>query len=95
MTVTFFRLDSRGHSHYYSIHDRQGNLFMPHSFTVIWGRNLKSGKEKVYSFEDGTEMQRKLRFLFEKRISEGYRVLYSFSREPRMRHILSELEIAV
>ena len=79
MTITFFNNESSV-PRYYTIHDRQGNLFTPYTFTSVWGIFLKSGREKTFAFKSQIEMERKLRFLINKRIESGYKVLYSFSR---------------
>ncbi len=65
---------------YYTMHDRQGNLFSPYTFTSVWGTVLQSGREKVFTFDSRKEMDKKLRYLIKKRIASGYKVLYSFSR---------------
>ncbi len=86
MTITFYKHQS-GFSRYYTMHDRQGNLFSQYTFTSVWGRVLESGREKVYTFKSREEMDKKLRFLMKKRISTGYRVLYSFSRSKEYKEI--------
>lgn len=79
MTITFSKQSSAS-TRYYTMHDRQGNLFSPYTFTSVWGTVLQSGREKVFSFDSRQEMDRKLRFLIKKRMESGYKVLYSFSR---------------
>lgn len=79
MTITFYRQLTVS-TRYYTIHDRQGHLFSPYTFTSIWGTVLQSGRERVFAFNSRKEMDKKLRFLIKKRIESGYKVLYSFSR---------------
>ena len=79
MTITFYK-QSAVSTRYYTIHDRQGHLFSPYTFTSVWGTVLHSGREKVFVFNSRKEMDKKLRFLIKKRIESGYKVLYSFSR---------------
>ena len=79
MTITFFKQSTKS-TRYYTMHDRQGNLFSPYTFTSIWGTVLQSGREKVFAFDSRQEMERKLHLLIKKRIESGYKVLYSFSR---------------
>ena len=79
MTITFYKQSSSS-TRYYTMHDRQGNLFSPYTFTSVWGTVLQSGREKVFTFDSRQEMDKKLCFLIKKRIESGYKVLYSFSR---------------
>ncbi len=79
MTITFYK-QSAVSTRYYTMHDRQGHLFSPYTFTSVWGTVLQSGREKVFVFNSRKEMDKKLRFLIKKRIESGYKVLYSFSR---------------
>ncbi|MBN1646781.1 MAG: hypothetical protein JW874_01995 [Spirochaetales bacterium] len=94
MTVTFYKNMSNGKSQYYSLHDRQGDLFTPHVLTAVWGKDLNSGRVKVYTFSSGEEMDRKLRKLFEQRIKLGFKVLYSFARSKRYRELFRNIEKA-
>ena len=91
MTITFFKQTSTS-SRYYTMHDRQGNLFSPYTFTSVWGTVLQSGREKVFTFESHREMEKKLRFLMKKRISSGYKVLYSFSRNAEFTEIFNSIK---
>jgi len=86
MTITFYKQQS-GFTRYYTMHDRQGSLFSPYTFTAVWGRVLERGREKVYTFDSRETMDKKLRELMRKRISSGYRVLYSFSRSSEYKEI--------
>ena len=80
MTITFSK-QSKTQSRYYTIHDRQGNLFSSYTFTCVWGTVLESGRAKVYTFDSRGEMEKKMRFLMKKRISSGYKILYSYSHD--------------
>jgi predicted DNA-binding WGR domain protein len=80
MTITFYK-KTGSNSRYYTMHDRQGNLFSAYTFTSVWGTVLESGREKVYTFESSADMEKKLRLLMKKRIVSGYKILYSFSRK--------------
>lgn len=90
MTITFYKLTSAG-TRYYAMHDRQGHLFSPYTFTSVWGTVLQSGREKVFTFDSRLEMEKKLRFLMKKRISSGYKVLYSFSRNDIFNEIFDSI----
>ncbi|MFP4484627.1 MAG: WGR domain-containing protein [Spirochaetaceae bacterium] len=92
MLITFYRSDSSDEVHFYSIHDRQPSLFGDHAFTVIWGRALRRGREKVYTFSTREELDDKLRELISTRIREGYRVLYSYFRKGEYQQIRSAIK---
>jgi hypothetical protein len=80
MTVTLYR-ETNGRMHYYSIFDNQGLLFDGYEFTVVWGPDLNRGRQKQYHFVTRRAMLAKFRLLMKKRIDDGYRLLYTFSRE--------------
>ena len=80
MLITFYRTDRGSDIYYYAIHDRQAHLFSPYSFTVTWGPELSVGREKVYTFATRSEMDAKLREIINRRLRDGYRVLYSYFR---------------
>jgi predicted DNA-binding WGR domain protein len=92
MLITFYRSDSVDEPHFYSIHDRQPSLFGEYAFTVIWGRALRRGREKVYTFTSQEELDEKLRELVGIRIREGYRVLYSYFRKNEYKQIRSAIK---
>jgi hypothetical protein len=85
MMITLYRTDSAGAAHYYTLHDRQGQLFPVHGFTAAWGRNLSVSREKVYVFESAAEMDAKIRDILRKKIACGYKVLYSYFRHGEMK----------
>lgn len=90
MTITFYK-QSPVSTRYYTMHDRQGHLFSPYTFTSVWGTVLQSGREKVFVFDSRQEMDKKLRFLIKKRSKSGYRVLYSFSRGDEYTEIFDSI----
>ena len=90
--ITLYRTDKRGRIHYYSIDDRQGQLFSSCALTVHWGPAMTAGREKVHLFADEREKDEKLRELILGRISAGYRVLYSFFRNNEYHHLKPALE---
>jgi predicted DNA-binding WGR domain protein len=92
MTITFYKQTDKS-SRYYTVHDRQGNLFSPYTFTAVWGTVLQSGREKVFSFDSRKDMDKKLRFLMKKRIRGGYKVLYSFSRNNEYKEIFNLINV--
>ncbi len=94
MLVTFYRTDVDADPHYYAVHDRQGNLFAPHSLTVTWGTELSAGREKVYTFSTRAELDEKLREIIDQRLRDGYRVLYSYFRRGEHRRLRARIRSA-
>ncbi len=90
MTITFYKQSTK-FTRYYTIHDRQGHLFSPYTFTAVWGTVLQSGREKVFVFDSRFEMDKKIRFLIKKRSKSGYKVLYSFSRGNEYTEIFNSI----
>ena len=80
MMITLYRVDDPDTIRYYSISDRQGHLFYANTFTASWGVALAAGRERLYIFESRVEMDEKLRELINRRIRNGYRVLYTYFR---------------
>ena len=80
MMITFYKTNVEGTSFYYSMHDRQGNFFSTHTFTVHWGHALDRGRAYTYSFASRGEMDEKIRQIIRERLKTGYRVLYSYFR---------------
>lgn len=81
MMITLYKPDTSGRMRYYSISNRQGNLFSPYSFTVTWGVALSAGRDRQYVFESQRELDEKLRSLVDSRLKAGYKVLYTFFRK--------------
>lgn len=79
MTVTFCKETPSGYW-YYSIHDHQATLFDEFIVTSVWGRNLDRGREHHHTCSDRKEMRRYIASLMEKRSREGYRLIYTFTR---------------
>ncbi len=81
MIVTLYKTAINGALLYYTIHDRQSGLSHPWSLTVTWSRGAGRGREKFYLFENLAEKDRMIRKLLGRRTKDGYRLLYSFSRD--------------
>lgn len=94
MLITFYRTDSNSEPYYYALHDRQGHLFSPYSFTVTWGAELSVGREKVYTFASREEMDAKLREIIDQRLRDGYRVLYSYFRRGEHKKLRARIRDA-
>ncbi len=82
MTVTLYK-EENSKTYYYSIHDQQQMLMGGYEFTAVWGPNLIKGRKKQYHFTTRREMNEKFRTLMNKRRDDGYRLLYTFSRESK------------
>ncbi|MCX7788975.1 MAG: hypothetical protein N2442_14895 [Spirochaetes bacterium] len=93
MMVTLYRKDNQGHAFYYTIHDRQGSLFAPFTLTVMWGRRLDRSREKIFTFATHQEMNRKVRWILDKKIRDGYRVLYSYFRSEDAADLKAKIEL--
>lgn len=96
MIITLFKTGEDGRMRYYTLHDRQPVLGAPFALTVAWRTGNGAEREKVYVFETLAEMDRKIREVFGRRARDGYRLLYSFSREPvsRRRESANRVEAA-
>jgi hypothetical protein len=80
MMVTLVRPKRDGELTYFSMHNRQGNLFSPYTVTVVSGDSLRQGKERQLVFDSQRELDEKVRKLIRDHLSRGYRVLYSYFR---------------
>ncbi|WP_319562424.1 WGR domain-containing protein [Marispirochaeta sp.] len=95
MIITFFKEDAKGSFWYYSVHDRQGNLFTEYALTVVWGREPNAGREKVHLYDSARDMDCALRTILRKKVSQGYKVLYRFARNKRYIALLDEFDVHV
>ena len=80
MLVILYRRPEHGSSYYYTLDDRQQNLFNPYSLTVSWGKHAEGGRQKTYIFETLDAKNRMIRSLLSKKL-RTYKVLYSFFKE--------------
>ncbi|HUX42970.1 MAG TPA: hypothetical protein VMV83_17525 [Rectinemataceae bacterium] len=81
MIVTLMKHGKDGRLLYYTIHDRQQSLTSPHALTTLFRTGSGREREKHYDFASLAEMDAMIRSLLSKRIRDGYRVLYSWSRD--------------
>lgn len=82
MLVTLYKYDRQGRIWYYSLDDRQQNLFSPYSLTLSWGMDLFSGVRKHYTFKTQAEKDRKIREILKQK-SRHYKVLYSYFKDGK------------
>ncbi len=90
MIVVLYKNDRSGRTRYYTLHDRQGNLFSPYSLSILWGNAPGAGREREYVFTSGKDKERMIRTRIRKRLRSGYHHLYSFSRKPEERRFLRQ-----
>ena len=91
MMITFYKTRNDGSLRYYSIHDRQSHLFSRFSFSVIYGMDQESGRERVYTFQTRREMDAKLREIFNERVRLGYKVLYAYAKKAKYKTMFKEV----
>ncbi|MBN2444471.1 MAG: WGR domain-containing protein [Spirochaetales bacterium] len=92
MLVALYKINEYNEMNYYYIHNYQGHLFSPHTFTVIWGKNRKKGREKSFTFDSAKVMQKKMRSLFQKKIEEGYKLLYSYPQKNQYNEMFTGIK---
>ncbi|MGO8695337.1 MAG: hypothetical protein ACLQMF_16875 [Rectinemataceae bacterium] len=80
MIITLIKTAKDGRLHYYTVHDRQPALDAPFALCSAWRIGMGRERERLYRFQSVTERDRMIRTLVSRRIRDGYRLLYSFSR---------------
>jgi len=80
MIITLYRNGADGRTHYYTIHDRQPVLDAPFTLCASWRVGLGRERERLHRFETLGERDKALRTLVARRVKDGYRILYFFSR---------------
>jgi hypothetical protein len=80
MLVTLFKTGKDGKPHYYTVHDRQQVLDSPYAVCASWRVGMGREREKLHRFSTLAERDAEIRRLMSRRIKDGYRLLYSFSR---------------
>ncbi|MBN1698472.1 MAG: WGR domain-containing protein [Spirochaetales bacterium] len=78
MIIALYKITSHDEISYYYIHDYQGHLFSPYTFTAIWGKNLSMGKEKSFSFSTQSDMDKRIHELFKTKLKQGFKLLYTY-----------------
>lgn len=80
MLVLLYKRESDKSAYYYSLDDRQQNLFNPFTVTVCWGFQPEGGVKKQYIFESLSEKNQFIRKTLNKKM-KTYKVLYSYFKE--------------
>lgn len=80
MLVTLYKREGAKAPYYYSLDDRQQNLFNPYTLTVSWGRHPEGGCKKQYVFASQSEKSDFVRRLLAQKL-RSYKVLYSYFKE--------------
>jgi hypothetical protein len=76
MIITLYKTGQDGRLRYYTVHDRQPALDSPYALCSAWRIGMGREREKLHRFET----RAKIRELVSRKLKEGYRLLYSFSR---------------
>lgn len=69
-------------SYYYSLDDRQQNLFNPFTLTVSWGKHPEGGCRKQYTFKSLMEKNNFVRKLLVQKL-RTYKILYSYFKDQQ------------
>jgi hypothetical protein len=80
MIITLYKVGSDGKTHYYTVHDRQPVLDAPYAICASWRIGLGKEREKLHRFEALVDRDKMIRRLIARRVKDGYRILYTFSR---------------
>ncbi|MDA3950930.1 MAG: hypothetical protein PF508_17110 [Spirochaeta sp.] len=91
MMVTLYRKDDDGSTRYVTITDRQGNLFGYPTLTVTAGRDFFLTSERHFTYESAGELQKALRGMIDRRLKNGFEVLYSYFRHQQFRGLQQKL----
>ena len=83
MIVTLFRTGKDGRLLYYTLHDRQQSLTSAYALTTAFRSGNGKEREKLHLFDSLAEMDAMIRATLKRRFKDGYRLLYSFSRDAR------------
>jgi hypothetical protein len=83
MIVTLFKQGKDGRLLYFTVHDRQQSLTSVYALTSAFRMGNGREREKHYDFDTLAEMDGMIRTLLSRRIKDGYRLLYSWSRDAR------------
>jgi hypothetical protein len=80
MIITLYKAGSDGKILYYTIHDRQLVLDAPYALCAAFRVGMGRERERLHRFDSLAERDRMIRSLIARRLKDGYRLLYTFSR---------------
>ncbi|HOX33396.1 MAG TPA: hypothetical protein PLB91_13785 [Spirochaetales bacterium] len=80
MIITLYKTGAGGKTLYYTIHDRQQLLDAPFALSAAFRVGLGRERERLHRFEKLADRDRMIRSLVARRLKDGYRLLYTFSR---------------
>ncbi len=78
MMVTLYQRQEDGSTRYVTFTDRQGNLFGYYTLTVTEGQDFFLTRERHHTYELESDIQAALRRMINRRLQQGYEVLYSW-----------------
>lgn len=80
MIITLYKAGADGKMLYYTIHDRQQVLDAPFALSADFRVGLGRERERLHRFDTLADRDRMIRKLIARRLKDGYRLLYTFSR---------------
>ena len=80
MIITLCKAGSDGRMLYYTIHDRQQVFDAPFALSAAFRVGLGRERERIHRFDTLADRDKMIRSLISRRIKDGYRLLYTFSR---------------
>jgi hypothetical protein len=81
MIITLYKVGKDGKTHhYYTVHDRQPVFDAPYAICASWRVGLGKERERLHRFQTLLERDRMIRRLIGTRVSDGYKILYTFTR---------------
>lgn len=80
MIITLYKAGQDGRTRYYTIHDRQLVFDAPFALCAAFRIGMGRERERLHRFQSLAARDRAIRALVAKRLKDGYRLLYTFSR---------------
>ncbi len=80
MIITLYKVGKDEKTYYYTVHDRQPVLDAPYAICASWRVGLGKERERLHRFEALADRDKMIRRLIARRIKDGYKILYTFSR---------------
>jgi hypothetical protein len=80
MIITLYKVGPDEKTYYYTVHDRQPVLDAPYAICASWRIGLGKEREKLHRFESLADRDKLIRRLISRRVKDGYKILYTFSR---------------